>query len=162
MKRGKEFRDPRGQPTTRNAPAEIPVLMFVMVEKATGAFTLRYVANDTVIDDLRKQGALDTFLADADELLVEWVAHFSGYTTIHPHHLHSRLDILGIHQSHRAGIDRYCLFIAFRLRKVQPARPGPLHETLEQSNSACIHSLTYPAISTRLPAHMRRSRERIT
>jgi hypothetical protein len=69
MKRGKEFRDPRGHPTTRDAPKEIPVLMFVMVEKATGAFTLRCVSNDTVIDDLRKQGALDTFLADADELL---------------------------------------------------------------------------------------------
>jgi site-specific recombinase XerC len=33
--------------------------MFVMVEQATGAFTLRCVSNDTVIDDLRKQGALD-------------------------------------------------------------------------------------------------------
>ena len=69
MKRGKEFRDSRGHPTNRNSPNQIPVLMFVMVEQATGAFTLRCVSNDTVIDDLRKQGALDTFLADADELL---------------------------------------------------------------------------------------------
>jgi len=32
MKRGKEFRDPKGNPTKRDAPNEIPVLMFVMVE----------------------------------------------------------------------------------------------------------------------------------
>jgi hypothetical protein len=57
MKRGKEFRAPRSHPTTRDAPPEIPVLMFEMVEQATDAFTLRRVSNDTVIDDLRKQGA---------------------------------------------------------------------------------------------------------
>jgi hypothetical protein len=68
MKRGKEFRDPRGHPATPDAPTEIPVLMFVMVEQATGTFILRCVSNDTVIDDLREQGKLNTFLADADEL----------------------------------------------------------------------------------------------
>jgi hypothetical protein len=76
MKRGKEFRDPRRHPTTRDAPPAIPVLMFEMVEQATGAFTLRCVSNDTVIDDLRKQGALDTFLADADELYREFRKRF--------------------------------------------------------------------------------------
>ena len=45
MKRGKEFRDPRGHPTKRDSPNEIPVLMFVMVEQATGALTLRCVSN---------------------------------------------------------------------------------------------------------------------
>jgi hypothetical protein len=76
MKRGKEFRDPKGNPTKRDAPNEIPVLMFVMVEKDTGAFTLRCISNDTVIDDLRKQGALDTFLTDADELYAEFRKRF--------------------------------------------------------------------------------------
>ena len=52
--------------------------MFVMVEKATGAFTLRCVSNDTVIDDLRKQGALDTFLTDADELYAEFRKRFGN------------------------------------------------------------------------------------
>src|ERR1700732_334796 len=36
---------PRGHPTKRDSPNEIPVLMFVMVEQATGAFTLRSVSN---------------------------------------------------------------------------------------------------------------------
>jgi len=50
--------------------------MFVMVEQATGAFTLRCVSNDTVIDELRKQGALETFLADADDLYREFRQRF--------------------------------------------------------------------------------------
>ena len=79
MKRGKEIRDPRGHSIKRDAPSEIPVLMFVMVEKATGAFTLRCVSNDTVIDDLRKQGALDTFLAD--ELYREFRQRFEDAKT---------------------------------------------------------------------------------
>jgi hypothetical protein len=81
MKRRKEFRDPRSHPTTCAAPPEIPVLMFVMVEQATGAFTLRCVSNDTVIDDLRKQGALDMFLADADELYQEFRQRFEAAKT---------------------------------------------------------------------------------
>ncbi len=76
MKRGKEVRDSRGNAIKGDAPNEIPVLMFVMVEKETGAFTLRCVSNDSVIDDLRKQGALDTFLADADELYAEFRKRF--------------------------------------------------------------------------------------
>jgi hypothetical protein len=81
MKRGKKVRDPRGHPTTSDARAEVPVLMFVMAEQATGAFTLRCVSNDTVIDDLRKQGALDTFLADADELYREFRRRFEPAKT---------------------------------------------------------------------------------
>lgn len=81
MKHGKEFRDPRGHRTTRDAPTEIPVLMFVMVEKATDAFSLCCVSNDTVINDLRKQGALDAFLADADELYREFRQRFDAAKT---------------------------------------------------------------------------------
>jgi hypothetical protein len=55
--------------------------MFVMVEQATGAFTLRCVSNDTVIDELRKQGALETFLADADELYREFRQRFEPAKT---------------------------------------------------------------------------------
>jgi hypothetical protein len=43
MKRGKDLRDPKGQPTKPEAPKEVPVLMFVMVETVPGAFTLRLV-----------------------------------------------------------------------------------------------------------------------
>jgi hypothetical protein len=31
------------------------------------------------------------------EFSVEWVSRFSGHMTVHPHHLHARLDILEIH-----------------------------------------------------------------
>jgi hypothetical protein len=65
-------------PIKRDGPNEIPVLMFVMVEKETGAFTLQCVSNDTVIDDLRKQGVLDTFLTDADELYAEFRKRFGN------------------------------------------------------------------------------------
>jgi hypothetical protein len=68
MKRGKEVRDSKGQPTGSKAPKEVPVLMFVMVEKGPGAFSLRFVCNEDVLTDLRTQGALDTFLTDVDEL----------------------------------------------------------------------------------------------
>ena len=79
MKRGKEVRrDPRGNPIKRDAPNEIPVLTFVMVEKATGAFTLRCVSNDTVIDDLRKLRCARHFLTDADELYAEFRKRFAN------------------------------------------------------------------------------------
>lgn len=50
--------------------------MFVMVEKAPGAFTLRVVSNDDLIRDLEAQGALETFLADADRLYAEFRSRF--------------------------------------------------------------------------------------
>jgi hypothetical protein len=68
MKRGKELRDAKGQATKPEASKDVPVLMFVMVEKAPGAFTLRLVCNEDVLGDIRKQGALNTFLIDIDEL----------------------------------------------------------------------------------------------
>ena len=62
MNRGKDLRNPKGEPTKPEAK-EVPVLMFVMVEKAPGAFTLRFVCNEDVLSDIRRQVALDTFLA---------------------------------------------------------------------------------------------------
>jgi hypothetical protein len=76
MKRGKEVRDSKGQPIKPEAPKEVPVLMFVMVEKARGAFTLRLAVNDDVLGDIRKQGALDTLLADIDELYADFRRRF--------------------------------------------------------------------------------------
>ena len=81
MKRGKEFPDPRGHPAKRDAPNEIPVLMFVMVEQATGAFTLRSVCNEDVLTDLRAQGALDAFLTDVDALYAEFRKRFEDVKT---------------------------------------------------------------------------------
>ena len=82
MKRGKEVRDSKGQPTGSEAPKEVPVLMFVMVEKGPEAFSLRFVCNEDVLTDLRAQGALDTFLTDVDELYAEFRKRFE--TREHP------------------------------------------------------------------------------
>ena len=76
MKHGKEVRDSKGQPTGSEAPKEVPVLMFVMVEKGPGAFSLRFVCNEDVLTDLRAQGALDTFLTDVNEFYVEFRQRF--------------------------------------------------------------------------------------
>ena len=81
MKRGKEVRDSKGQPTGSEAPKEVPVLMFVMVEKGPGAFSLRFVCNEDVLTDLRAQGALDMFLADVDELYAEFRKRFEDTKT---------------------------------------------------------------------------------
>ena len=67
MKRGKDVRDASGQPIDGKPPEEIPVFSFVMVQKASGAFILRFVTNEDVID-LQRQSALGTFLTDIDEL----------------------------------------------------------------------------------------------
>ena len=77
MKRGNDWRDSKGQPTKPEAPKELPLLMFVMVEKALGAFTLRLVCNEDVLGDVRHQGALDTLLADIDELYADFRRRFS-------------------------------------------------------------------------------------
>jgi hypothetical protein len=50
--------------------------MFVMVEKAPGAFTLRLVTNEEVLSDIQTQGALDTFLDDVDELYADFRGRF--------------------------------------------------------------------------------------
>ena len=81
MKRGKEVRDSKGQPTGSEAPKEVPVLMFVMVEKGLGAFSLRFVCNEDVLTDLRAQGALDTFLTEVDELYVEFRKRYEDTKT---------------------------------------------------------------------------------
>jgi hypothetical protein len=47
--------------------------MFVMVENAPGAFTLRIVCNEDVLSDIRTQGALNAFLPDVDELYADFV-----------------------------------------------------------------------------------------
>ena len=81
MENMKEVRDSKGQPTGAEAPKEVPVLMFVMVEKGPGAFSLRFVCNEDVLTDLRAQGALDTFLTDVDELDAEFRKRFEDTKT---------------------------------------------------------------------------------
>ncbi len=76
MKRGKDLRNSKGQPAQPQAPKEVPLLMFVMVEKAPGAFTLRLVCNEDVLGDIRHQGALDTLLTDIDELYADFRQRF--------------------------------------------------------------------------------------
>ncbi len=63
------MRDASGKPIDGKPPEEIPVLSFVMVQKASGTFILRCVTNEDVIGDLQRQSALDTFLTDVDELM---------------------------------------------------------------------------------------------
>lgn len=77
MKRGKEMRNASGQligPTTAH---EVMVLMFVMVEQSAGAFSLRFVSNDDLLHDLEKQGALQTFLRDVDQLYTDFRKRFT-------------------------------------------------------------------------------------
>lgn len=76
MKRGKDLRDSKGQQIEASAPKEVMALMFAMVEKAHGAFTLRFVSNDDLIHDLEAQGALEAFLAEADQLYAEFRSRF--------------------------------------------------------------------------------------
>jgi hypothetical protein len=68
MKRGKDVRNPTGKPLDPSAPREVSALMFTMVEKTPGAFPLRFFCNKDLIRDLRAQGALETFLDDAEAL----------------------------------------------------------------------------------------------
>jgi hypothetical protein len=78
MKRGKDIRDTSGRPENPNAAKEVMALMFVLVEKAPGAFTLRLVENNEVVDALRSQGALQTFLNDVDELYANFRSQFQA------------------------------------------------------------------------------------
>jgi hypothetical protein len=68
MKRGKDIRNASGDPEDPKAAKEVMAMMFVLVEKTPGAFTLRLIQNDEVIHALRSQGALPGFLNDVDEL----------------------------------------------------------------------------------------------
>ncbi len=78
MKRGKDVRSSRGEPVEGNVANEIAVLMFVLVEQSPGAFKLRFVSNHELIEDLRKQGALQIFLDDADKLYAEFRKRFQN------------------------------------------------------------------------------------
>jgi hypothetical protein len=72
MKRGKDIRNAAGRIEDPNAAKEVMALMFVLVEKIPGAFTLRLVKNDEVLNALRSQGALQEFLNEADELYADF------------------------------------------------------------------------------------------
>ena len=86
MKRGKDIRDATGRPEDPHAAKEVMAVTFVLVEKIPGAFTLRLVQNDEVINALRSQGAMQTFLKDADELYADWRSQFEGRQNSSPIH----------------------------------------------------------------------------
>jgi hypothetical protein len=81
MKRGKNVRDSQGVPVDRSAAKEVPALIFSMVEKSPGAFVLRFVSNDDLIEDSRRQAALETFLNDADQLYADFRKRFENPTS---------------------------------------------------------------------------------
>jgi hypothetical protein len=72
MKRGKETRTARGQQFGASSANELMALMFVLVEQAPGAFRLRFVTNDDLLEDLQKQGGLQSFLEEVDKLYAEF------------------------------------------------------------------------------------------
>jgi hypothetical protein len=78
MKRGKDMRDTSGRPEDPNAAKEVMAVMFVLVEQTPGAFKLRLVQNNEVLDALRSQGALQTFLNDVDELYANFRSQFQA------------------------------------------------------------------------------------
>jgi hypothetical protein len=86
MKRRRGIRDAKGRPEDSNVAKEVMAVMFVMVEKIPGAFTLRLVQNDEVINALRSQGAIQTFLDDADQLFAGWRSQFEGLQNPSPTH----------------------------------------------------------------------------
>ena len=81
MKRGKEFRSANGQPIQPRSTNEIMALMFVMVEKTPGAFGLRFVSNDDLLEELQSQGALQSFLDDVDRLYSDFRKRFGNIPT---------------------------------------------------------------------------------
>jgi hypothetical protein len=78
MKRGKDIRNATGHPNDPNAAKEVMAVMFVLVEKAPGAFTLRLVQNNEVLNSIRSQGALEIFLNDVDELYANFRSQFQA------------------------------------------------------------------------------------
>lgn len=78
MKRGKEFRSANGQAIQPRSTNEIMALMFVMVEQVPGAFSLRFVSNDDLLEDLKSQNMLQSFLDDVDRLYVDFRKKFSN------------------------------------------------------------------------------------
>lgn len=78
MKRGKDIRDASGRPEDSNAPKEVMAVMFVLVEQAPGAFKLRLVTNNEVLEAIRSQGGLETFLENTDELYADFRNRFQN------------------------------------------------------------------------------------
>jgi hypothetical protein len=78
MKRGKDIRNAAGHAEDPNAPKEVMAVMFVLVEKAPGAFTMRLVQNNAVLSTISSQGALETFLNDVDELYANFRRQFQA------------------------------------------------------------------------------------
>jgi len=78
MKRGKEFRGANGQPIQPRSTNELMALMFVMVEQAPGAFKLHFVSNDDLLENLRSQNMLQSFLDDVDQLYADFRKRFSN------------------------------------------------------------------------------------
>ena len=78
MKRGKETRTAIGEQTDATSPNEIMALPFVMVEQAPGAFSLRFVANDDLLENFQKHGMLQSFHDDIDKLYTEFREGFAN------------------------------------------------------------------------------------
>jgi len=78
MKRGKEVRSANGQLIQPRSANEVVALMFVMVEQAPGAFRLRFVSNDDLLENLRSQNMLQSFLDDVDQLYADFRKRFSN------------------------------------------------------------------------------------
>lgn len=72
MKPGKEFRSANGQTMQPRSTNEIMALMFMMVEQAPGAFSLRFISNDDLLEDLKSQNMLQSFLDDVDGLYADF------------------------------------------------------------------------------------------
>ena len=81
MKRGKEIRSAKGQSIERGPTNELMALMFLLVEQAPGAFSLRFVSNDELLEQLQSQGTLQNFLDDVDRLYSDFRkrAEMSGF-----------------------------------------------------------------------------------
>jgi len=79
MKRGKDGRTANGKVIKGESTREIQALSFVMSERVpgSGAFVLKCVTDEDVIRDIKKQGALDTFLTDLDQLYADFKKRFA-------------------------------------------------------------------------------------
>ena len=76
MKCGEDVRDLKDKPVEGNVPRGVVVLQFVLVEKSPIAFTLRFVTNQGLLDQLGEQGALHGFLQGADHLYSDFRSQF--------------------------------------------------------------------------------------
>ena len=76
MKHGKDIRDASGQSLDKQPVNEVTALAFVLVEQSPGAFRLRCVTNDDLLNEIREQGVLPSFLREIDELYAEFRARF--------------------------------------------------------------------------------------